>query len=165
VSSAGLRTTVLPQASAGPSFQLAMFAGKFHGTMRPDDAERLAKRRSDAARDRDRLAAVLVHGSRVEVEDLRHHADLGAGARDRLADVPRLDPRELLRVLLYELRETAQQPRAVHRRDHSPAGERLLRSRDRLVRLFLAGLAELGDRLLRRGVEDGEGHRTTDGTA
>ena len=35
VSSAGFRTTVLPHASAGPSFQLAMFAGKFHGTMRP----------------------------------------------------------------------------------------------------------------------------------
>src|SRR5262249_34159749 len=29
VTSAGLRTTVLPQASAGPSFQLAMLSGKF----------------------------------------------------------------------------------------------------------------------------------------
>ena len=35
VSSAGFRTTVFPHASAGPSFQLAMFAGKFHGTMSP----------------------------------------------------------------------------------------------------------------------------------
>ena len=35
VSSAGLRTTVFPHASAGPSFQLAMFAGKFQGTMSP----------------------------------------------------------------------------------------------------------------------------------
>jgi hypothetical protein len=35
VSSAGLRTTVFPQASAGPSFQLEMLSGKFHGTMRP----------------------------------------------------------------------------------------------------------------------------------
>ena len=35
VSSAGLSTTVLPQASDGPSFQLAMLSGKFHGTIRP----------------------------------------------------------------------------------------------------------------------------------
>ena len=35
VSSAGFSTTVFPQASAGPSFQLAMLSGKFQGTIRP----------------------------------------------------------------------------------------------------------------------------------
>ncbi len=35
VSSAGLRTTVLPAASAGPSFQPAMTSGKFQGVMSP----------------------------------------------------------------------------------------------------------------------------------
>ena len=35
VSSAGLSTTVLPAASAGPSFQAAIVSGKFHGVMRP----------------------------------------------------------------------------------------------------------------------------------
>ena len=35
VSSAGLSTTVLPAASAGPIFQEAMVSGKFHGTMSP----------------------------------------------------------------------------------------------------------------------------------
>ena len=35
VSSAGFSTTVFPHASAGPSFQLAMFSGKFHGTISP----------------------------------------------------------------------------------------------------------------------------------
>jgi hypothetical protein len=35
VSSAGLRTTVLPHARAGPSFHEAMLSGKFHGTIRP----------------------------------------------------------------------------------------------------------------------------------
>ena len=35
VSSAGLRTTVLPHASAGPSFQEAMLSGKFQGVIRP----------------------------------------------------------------------------------------------------------------------------------
>jgi hypothetical protein len=35
VSSAGFGTTVLPAASAGPSFHEAMATGKFHGTIRP----------------------------------------------------------------------------------------------------------------------------------
>src|ERR1041385_9379475 len=35
VSSEGLRTTVLPAASAGPSFQTAILRGKFHGMMAP----------------------------------------------------------------------------------------------------------------------------------
>ena len=33
VSSAGLSTTVLPAASAGPSFHAAIVSGKFHGTI------------------------------------------------------------------------------------------------------------------------------------
>ena len=35
VSSAGLSTTVFPQASAGPSFHEAMLSGKFQGVIRP----------------------------------------------------------------------------------------------------------------------------------
>ena len=35
VSSDGFSTTVLPHASAGPSFQLAMSRGKFQGVMSP----------------------------------------------------------------------------------------------------------------------------------
>src|SRR5579884_3220474 len=35
VVSAGLRTTVLPQASAGASFHAAISSGKFHGTIEP----------------------------------------------------------------------------------------------------------------------------------
>ena len=35
VSEAGFRTTVHPAASAGANFQLAMFSGKFHGTIAP----------------------------------------------------------------------------------------------------------------------------------
>ena len=121
-----------------------------------DDAERLAEGDVDAARDRDRLAVVLVDRAGVEVEDLRDHADLAARAGDRLADVARLDPRELLGVLLDERREPAQQPRAVGRRDRPPGRERRLRAGDGGVGLLDAGLLELGDRLLGRGVEDGE---------
>jgi hypothetical protein len=43
VSSAGLSTTVLPAASAGPSFQLVNISGKFHGTIWPDHPDRLAQ--------------------------------------------------------------------------------------------------------------------------
>ena len=35
VCSAGFKTQVLPQASAGPSFQAAMRSGKFHGMIWP----------------------------------------------------------------------------------------------------------------------------------
>src|SRR5262245_51954175 len=79
----------------------------------PDDAERLAERGRNASRDRDRLAAVLVDGARVEVEDLRDHADLASRARDGLADVLGLDPRQLLAVLLHQRRDPAQELRAV----------------------------------------------------
>jgi hypothetical protein len=35
VSSEGFSTAVLPQAKAGPSFQLAISRGKFHGVINP----------------------------------------------------------------------------------------------------------------------------------
>jgi hypothetical protein len=88
------------------------------------------------------------------VQHLADHADLTARSRDRLADVPRLDPRQLFVVLLDERREAAQQPRAVGGRNRAPGGERGLRARDRLVGLLGARGLDLGDRLLRRGVQD-----------
>ena len=73
---------------------------------------------------------------------------------DRLADVARLEARELLAVLLDERREPPQHPAAVGGRDGAPGGERLLRARDGCVRLLDAGGLDLGDRLLGRRVED-----------
>src|SRR5581483_11943399 len=84
-----------------------------------DDAERLAKRHVDTPGHRDRLAVVLVDRTGVEVEDLRHHADLAARACDRLADVARLDARELLVVLLGERRQSAEEARTIGRSDGS----------------------------------------------
>ena len=80
VSSAGLITIVLPRASAGPSFQLAMLSGKFQGVISPTTPSGSRKVDVDAARDRDRLAVVLVDRPGVEVEDLRDHPDLAARA-------------------------------------------------------------------------------------
>ena len=91
VSSAGFRTTVLPQASAGPSFHEAMFSGKFQGVISPTTPSGSRKVMSIAARDRDRLAVVLVHRARVEVEDVGDHPDLAARVGDRLADVAGLE--------------------------------------------------------------------------
>ena len=91
------------------------------GDDQPDDAERLAERHVDAACDGNRLAVVLVDGACVEVEDVRDHPDFAARARDRLADVPRLDLRQLLAVLLDERREPPKQPAAVGRRNSAPS--------------------------------------------
>ena len=124
----------------------------------PDDAERLAERHVDAARDGDRLAVLLVDGAGVEVEDVGDHADLAARAGDRLADVLRLDPRELFVVLLDERREPAQQPAAVGGRDGPPGGKRRPCPRDGRVGLVDPSLLEGRDRLLGRRVENGETH-------
>ncbi len=124
----------------------------------PDDAERLAEGHVDAAGDGDRLAVVLVDRAGVEVEDVGDHADLAARAGDRLADVLRLDPRELLAVLLDERREPPQQPPAVGGRNGAPGGERRPRASDRRVGLLDPGLVERRNRLLGRGVDDGDRH-------
>src|SRR5919197_5841153 len=118
------------------------------GDDQADDAERLPERHVDAARDGNRLAEVLVDGAGVEVEDVRDHGDLGAGVGDRLADVPRLEARELLAVLLDERREPAEEACAVGGRDGTPGGEGGARGGDRGVRLLDAGRLELGDGLL-----------------
>ena len=47
---------MLPAASAGATFHEAISSGKFHGTIRPDDPERLAEGHVDAACHRDRVA-------------------------------------------------------------------------------------------------------------
>jgi hypothetical protein len=132
-----------------------MLSGKFHGT---DHAERLPEGHVHAPRDGDRVAVVLVDRSGVEVEDLPDHRDLAAGARDRLAHVLRLDSRQLLRVLLDQAREPAQQPRPIRGCDGAPRRIRSACARDRRVGVLDAGLRQLRDRLFSRGVDDGLGH-------
>jgi hypothetical protein len=123
---------VFPHASAGPSFQLAMFAGEVPGNDQSDDAERLAERRGDAACNRDGLAAVLVDGSRVEVEDLRHHPDLAPrpeiGLRRSATRCGRAPP-----VLLDERREPLVGASRGRRAQRPATRVRLLRARDGLV--------------------------------
>ena len=128
------------------------------GHDQPDDAERLVEGGCDAARDGNRVPAVLVDRAGVVVEDLGDHADLAARADDRLADVLRLDAGELLGVLFDQPGERPEQPCPVLRRQVPPGGERRLCPGDGLVRLSFAGLRELRNRPLGRGIEDGERH-------
>ena len=128
------------------------------GDDEPHDAERLAEGGSDASGDRNRLAAVLVDRARVEVEDLRDHPDLTARAGDGLADVARLDPGELLGVVLDEGCEAPEKTRPVCGRHRSPCRVRFPGPSDGLVGLLHPGLLELRDRLLGGRVDDGERH-------
>jgi hypothetical protein len=89
------------------------------------------------------------------MEHLRDHRDLAARTADRLANVARLDPRQLLVVLFDERREAAQQRGAVGGRNGAPRRERCLRARDRSVGLVDARRLQLRERLLGRRVEDG----------
>jgi hypothetical protein len=123
-----------------------------------DDAERLPEGGRHAPSHGDRLPTVLVDRTGVEVEHLRHHPDLSARARDRLAHVLGLDARQLVGVLLDERREPSQEPCPIGRRHRAPGREGRLGIRDRLVRLLDPRLLELGDRHFRRRVDDGQGH-------
>ena len=154
VSSAGFSTTVLPARERRAELPRGDVEREVPRHDQTDDAERLAERHVDAARDRDRLAVMLVHRARVEVEDLRDHADLAARAGDRLACVARLDARQLLVVLFDERCQSPQQPGAIAGRDRAPRGECSLRARNRLVGLLGAVRLDLGDRLLGRRVDD-----------
>jgi hypothetical protein len=88
------------------------------------------------------------------VEDLGDHADLGTGTGDRLADVFRLDSRELLAVLLDERGDTAEESGPVGRRECTPFRKNPAGPLDDRVGILDADLGQLGDRLLRGRVQD-----------
>ena len=82
----------------------------------------------------DRLAHHLVGGAAVEFHVAGHRQRVGARLLERLADVDRLDQREIVGAGANELAELAQQAPALGRREASPgAGEGALGRRDRRV--------------------------------
>ena len=102
VVSAGLRTTVLPHASAGAIFHASISSGKFHGMICAGDAERARL----AVRER---VLELVGPARVVEEVRRGERDVDvARLLDRLAAVQRLRDRELARALLDQARDPEQ---------------------------------------------------------
>ena len=74
-------------------------------------------------------------------------------APQRLADVLRLDLRELVRVLLERVGELEQRLGALARSRLEPVRQRVLCRLDRAVDVGLGPARHLGDRLARRGVE------------
>ena len=87
VSSAGLKTTVLPATSAGADFQTGIAHGKFHGVIEADDAERLANRVGErvARFGGQRLAAHAEAFAGVVLEQGDALADLAARLAQDLA--------------------------------------------------------------------------------
>ena len=124
VSSAGLRTTVLPAASAGAIFHDAMFSGKFHGVISattPSGSRNVIATPPDTGIVSPRLRS---DGARVVAEHVGDHAHLAARVADRLAGVARLEHRQLFALLGQRVGEPVQQPRAVGRGDRAPRRDR-----------------------------------------
>ena len=79
---------------------------------------------SIAAGHRDRPPGVALGRAGVVAEGLDDHAHLAAGVGDRLAGVARLEPGEVLELLLERVGEPVEQRGAVAGRDRAPGRER-----------------------------------------
>ena len=145
VISAGLTTMVLPVASAGPTFHEVMAMGKFHGTMAATTPRGSWKVMSTPPATGHGRAPVLVHRAGVEVEDLGDHGHLVAALGDGLADVGRLQPGQLLTVLLDLGGEPPQQAGPVGRGHRPPGRAGLERPGHRRVGLLAPVAGDLGD--------------------
>jgi hypothetical protein len=118
------------------------------GDDQADDAERLAERHVDSARDRDRLPEQPLRRPGVVAVGVDDHLHLTARVADRLAGVTRLQPRQVLVPRLQHVGEVAQQLRAVGRRHRPPGRERQLRPRHRRIDLLHSGARHLRHHLL-----------------
>ena len=145
-------------------------ARRERGAQLPDDHHQRVVPGRDPGHDPERLAAderrvaldVLGRGLALEragrageeAEVVGRERHLVGRDRHRLADVQRLELRELVRVLVDHVRELQEQLHPVLRRLVEPVGERLPRRVDGPVDVRLRALRHLGDRLAGRGVED-----------
>ena len=153
VVSAGLSTTVLPQASAGPSFHAADQDREVPGRDRAHDTDRLVERHRHPAGDGDRRAGVLVHAAGVVVEHLGRGVGAPAGGGERHPHRRRVQDGQLVGVGGDRVRQPAQQTDAVGRRHRPPRPQRAVRTLDGGVDIG-RGRNRLGaERLGRRRVE------------
>ena len=135
MSSAGLRTTVLPQTSAGQSFQAGIAIGKFQGVIAPTTptgmrtlimnlSRQLARRR--LAEEAPALAGhVVAHVDRL--------LDVAAGLGAHLPHLARHQVGQLVLVVAQELGEAEEDRAALGRRHEPPVLERRLRRGDRAL--------------------------------
>ncbi len=121
-----------------------------------DHTQRFVEGHRHPAGHGDGVAQVLVHAAGVVVEHLDHGADLTSAGADGLADVGRLQLRQLLGVVLDRAGQPPEQPGPIGRRDVPPGREGVLRPRHRGVDLVRAGQLLLHQELLGGRVEDGQ---------
>ena len=150
VSSAGFSTTVLPAASAGPTFQEAIAIGKFQGVISADHAERLAEGQVHAAGHGDGVAQQPLRGAGVVVGTCRPPSP-SRRARPRSACRrcgPRAGPAP--RLGRAPPSATARMQRGALAGRHAPPGrEGLARPLDRGVGLLHSCPRHLGHHLAR----------------
>ena len=128
VSSAGLRTTVLPAARAGATFHEAITSGKFQGVIRPTTPSGSRKVMSTPPATGIVRPEQALGSARVVAEAVDHHRDLAPRVGDRLAGVARLQRRQLVGAGARARRRA----RAAGRRDRR--GRRRARRRTRRSR-------------------------------
>ena len=136
VVSAGLSTTVLPAASAGPIFQTGHHQRVVPRRDLADDADRLAAddRRVAGHVLAGRRALQHARGAGEEAQVVGDDGDLvGLDGLDRLAGVERLQLGELVAVRLDRVGDPQQRERALARRRARPALERAARGGDGAV--------------------------------
>ena len=125
------------------------------GSDAPDDPDRLAAEEGRVAAHVLAGGLALEHArrSREEPDVVRANRHLVLRVRQRLADVPRLDLRELVRVLVERVGELQQHLGALTGRRLQPLGQRLLRGLDGAVDVLCRCARHLGDRVAGRRVE------------
>ena len=121
-----------------------------------DDPERLAADDRGVALDvlAGRLALERARGTGEEAQVVGRERHLVPGDRERLADVLRLEQRQLLGVLVDHVGELEQQLHPVPRRLVEPVGQRLPGRRDGALDVRLGPARHFGDRLAGRRVQD-----------
>ncbi len=143
----------MPAASAGPHLPDRHHQRVVPGADAADDPDRLAPDHRRVALDvlAGRLALEVAGGAGEEAEVVGRERHLVARGHERLADVHRLELRELLGVLVHHVGELVEELRALLRRLLEPLRRGGLRRLDRAVDVLGAAARHLGDRLAGRG--------------
>ena len=135
-----------------------MGIGKFHGTMMPDDSERLIEGDVDAAGDRDLATGVAFGSPGVVVQDVADVAGFPARVGDGVPGVGDLELGQLFDVRVDDLGETAKQPGAVGGGDLLPRRQRpSAATLDGSIGLVDVVHGDRGDAFFGGGVDDAGG--------
>ena len=149
VSVAGLKTTVLPQTSAGAIFQDGIAIGKFHGVITPTTPIGIRTRHLELVAElgRRRLAEEAPALAGHVVAHVDRFLDVAAGLGLHLAHLVRHQVGELVLVLDEELREAEEDLAALRRGDEPPVLVCRLRRLDRAIDVVGAERGNVADQL------------------